>query len=513
MSDPVGNVRRVMSEKPRRKPTETSSFGVGKRESHDSSAFYERFTPPTISTADDVVPPARLDEIFVGDAFTLMGDDDRVADNSVALVVTSPPYFVGKSYEEAMGEGHIPADYGEHLARLEAVFGRCVDKLEPGGRMAVNVANLGRRPYRSQAADILRIFEDLGLLVRGEIIWQKSIGLTGSTAWGSFQSAANPVLRDTTERVIVASKGRFDRAVPRRVRAERGLPSASTMSREAFMSYTTDVWQIQAESAMRVGHPAPFPVALPRRLIELYTYEGDLVLDPYMGSGTTAVASLQTARHYVGFETEADYVGAATSRIDEVRDRLERTAERREQYRVVLPAIVEDEDDEDDDATPLSTAVREGRKAEYLAEKLLEQCRFVVTRRNQKLATGVEIDFVATAPDGSVWHFDVTGAFTSERGGLRRTDTLWKSLGKAAVRGTPEDQSGSRFVLLTTDLPSSGVGLKALREARKQKIILDAIEMLSEEGQQRLIEYAEAGASVDEPIGDLLGPEEPDALF
>jgi site-specific DNA-methyltransferase (adenine-specific) len=510
MSHPLGNVRRVMSEKPRRKPTETSSFGVGKRESHDASAFYDRFTPPVISKADDVVPPVKLDEIFVGDAGALMADGSCIADNSVALVVTSPPYFVGKSYEEAMGEGHIPADYAEHLDRLQAVFARCVDKLEPGGRIAVNVANLGRRPYRSQAADVLRIFEDLGLLVRGEIIWQKSVGLTGSTAWGSFQSAANPVLRDTTERVIVASKGRFDRAVSRRVRAERGWPSASTMSREAFMSYTTDVWQIQAESAMRVGHPAPFPVALPRRLIELYTYEDDLVLDPYMGSGTTAVAALETRRHYVGFDTETEYVAAANARLDEVRERLERTAERREQYRVMLPAVADDE--EDDDATRLSTAVREGRKAEYLAEIILSECGFTVTGRNQKLSTGVEIDFVATAPDESVWHFDVTGAFTSERGGLRRTDTLWKSLGKAAVRRQADDPSGKRFILLTTDLPSSGVGLKALRAARGD-VILDAVEMLSAEGQQRLIEYAEAGAGVDEPIGDLLGPEEPDALF
>lgn len=510
MSDPVGNVRPDMSEKARRKPTETSSFGVGKRESHDASAFYSRFTPPTISKSDDVQPPLLVDEIFAGDAGALLADDSCVADNSVALVVTSPPYFVGKSYEEAMGEGHIPADYGEHLDRLQAVFARCVDKLEPGGRIAVNVANLGRRPYRSQAADVLRIFEDLGLLVRGEIIWQKSVGLTGSTAWGSFQSAANPVLRDTTERVIVASKGRFDRAVSRRVRAERSWPSASTMSREAFMSYTTDVWQIQAESAMRVGHPAPFPVALPRRLIELYTYEGDLVLDPYMGSGTTAVAALQTRRHYVGFDTEPDYVAAANARIADVRDRLEHTAERREQYRVMLPAVADD--DEDDDANPLSTAVREGRKAEYLAELLLKECGFTVVGRNQKLSTGVEIDFVATAPDDSVWHFDVTGAFTSERGGLRRTDTLWKSLGKAAVRRQADDPSGPRFILLTTDLPSSGVGLKALRAARGS-VILDAVEMLSAEGQQRLIEYAEAGAGVDEPIGDLLGPEEPDALF
>ena len=506
-----GSGSRQDTDRARREATATSAFGAGRRENHDASAFYARFTPPTISNDEDVVEPVVRDEIWHGPAQEILAGSNRVADNSVALVVTSPPYFVGKSYEEAMGEGHIPEDYESHLESLHEVFARCVAKLEPGGRIAVNVANLGRRPYRSQASDVLRIFEDLGLLVRGEIIWQKSLGLTGSTAWGSFQSAANPVLRDTTERIIVASKGRFDRALSRKIRAQRGLPSASTMSREAFMSYTTDVWSMPAESATRVGHPAPFPVALPRRLVELYTYEGDLILDPYMGSGTTAVAALRTGRSFVGCETDADYLTASKQRITDERERLAASEERRERLRVVVPAV-SDETDDEKDAGPLARAVREGRRAEELARLLLAEVGFTVIKKNAKLSTGVEVDFVAESTDGSVWHFDVTGAFTSERGGLRRTDTLWKSLGKAALRKLADDPSGNRFVLLTTDLPPSGVGLKALKAARKDGLILDAIEMLSGDGRQRLLEYAQAG-DVDEPIGDLLGPEEPDALF
>jgi len=492
--------------------TTTSRFGVGRRENHDASAFYARFTPPEISAADEIhYPPVRRDEVWCGRAEDLLAGDDLVADNSVALVVTSPPYFVGKAYEEAMGEGHVPTDYAGHLERLHEVFALCVAKLEPGGRIAVNVANLGRRPYRSQAADIVRIFEDLGLLLRGEIVWQKSDGLSGSTAWGSFQSAANPVLRDMTERIVVASKGRFDRAVSRRVRAERGWPYVSSLSREAFMSFTTDLWEIPSESASRVGHPAPFPVALPRRLIELYTYEGDLVLDPYMGSGSSAIAALRSHRHFVGCDTEEAYVVAAVARIDEERKRLKRTEARRERLRVALPGV---RPNADPGADPLSRAVREGRKAEDLAALVLSQCGFTVTARNKKLSTGVEIDFVATAGDGSLWHFDVTGAFTSERGGLRRTDTLWKSLGKAALRQlADDDRSEGRFVLLTTDLPTIGVGVRALRAARRDHLILDAVEMLSDEGQQRLSEYADAGEEATEPIGELLVPEEPDALF
>jgi site-specific DNA-methyltransferase (adenine-specific) len=196
------------------------------------------------------------------------------------------------------------------------VLAVCAEKLEPGGRMAVNVANLGRRPYRSLSADVITILQDrLGLLLRGEIIWRKAHGAGGSCAWGSFRSPANPVLRDVTERVIVASKGRFDRSLNRRSRQERNLPARSTISAETFMESTLDLWDIPAESATRIGHPAPFPLELPRRLIELYTYAGDLVLDPFIGSGTTAVAAAMTGRHYVGFDTEPAYIELAKRRL------------------------------------------------------------------------------------------------------------------------------------------------------------------------------------------------------
>ena len=234
----------------------------------------------------EVSPPACLDQLWLGDARS-MDASGQVADGSVALVVTSPPYFAGKEYEEAVGQGHIPADYVAFLDMLCDVFAECVRKLEPGGRIAVNVANLGRRPYRSLSADVIAILQDrLGLLLRGEVIWHKAKGAGGNCAWGSFKSPGNPVLRDLTERVVIASKGRFDRALPAAERASRGLPSEGTISVDEFMEATTDVWEIPTESATRVGHPAPFPVELPQRLINLYTYPGDLVLDPFMGAWT-----------------------------------------------------------------------------------------------------------------------------------------------------------------------------------------------------------------------------------
>ena len=181
-----------------------------------------------------------------------------------------------------------------------------------GGRIAVNVANLGRKPYRSLAADVVHILQDrLGLLLRGEIVWQKGAGASGSCAWGSFRSPSNPVLRDVTERVIVASKGRFQRALPVEQRRHGGLPHESTITTEDFMALTLDVWQTPSESARRVGHPAPFPVELPEKLIELYTFAGDLVLDPFMGSGSTLVAASRLGRRYVGYDLDAGYVELA----------------------------------------------------------------------------------------------------------------------------------------------------------------------------------------------------------
>jgi site-specific DNA-methyltransferase (adenine-specific) len=310
-SRPAGN---FVSMPKRRLATATSEFGSGKRESHDSTPFYARFPAPLTSPDEIIGTPVVRDELFVGDAREMT--DDHVADRSVALMITSPPYFAGKEYETDLARGHVPASYAEYLEMLTEVFAITLHKLEPGGRMAVNVANLGRKPYRSLSSDVISILQDdLGMLMRGEIIWQKAKGAGGSCAWGSFRSPQNPVLRDVTERIILASKGRFDRAVKRSEREKRGLPHEATIETDEFLESTLDVWEIPSERATSVGHPAPFPVALPRRLIELFTYRDDLVLDPFMGSGSTALAAVETGRHYVGFDTERAYVELARQRI------------------------------------------------------------------------------------------------------------------------------------------------------------------------------------------------------
>ena len=479
-----------------RRRTSTSNFGVGRRENHDASAFYGRFRAPDLSDDHAVRPPEAIGTPFVcADARHM----DEVSDGSVALVVTSPPYFAGKAYEEELDREGVPSSYLEYLALLTEVFSECVRKLESGGRLAVNVANLGRKPYRSLSSDVIRILQDdLGLLLRGEIIWQKGEGANGSCAWGSFRSATNPVLRDITERVVIASKGRFDRARSVQDRQAEGLPHESTLMTEDFMSLTLDLWNIPPESARRVGHPAPFPVELPEQLVRLYTFKDDLVLDPFMGSGSALVAAARLQRRYVGYDLDPQYVEIARRRVDEAMagDESARAAQPRGRTQVAVAP----EDPRGSDAEDFqSRATREGRAAKKLAEQVLEDAGFAIKERNRRIPkTGVTVNFIAEDRDGETWLFDVSGAFTSHRGGLLRTDTVWKSLGRAhALRGRMGD--AGPVVFLTTHLPRRpSEGDTALRAAGP-KAFFDAIEMLSDEGRYRLGRYA-SGGNLTQPL-------------
>jgi site-specific DNA-methyltransferase (adenine-specific) len=456
---------------PQRRGTSTSNFGVSRRENHDASAFYDRFRAPELSDDTTVPAPEPVAEPFVcGDARAM----DAIADGSVALVVTSPPYFAGKQYEEELEREGVPASYLEYLELLRAVFRECVRTLEPGGRIAVNVANLGRKPYRSLSADVIAILQDdLGLLLRGELIWQKGEGATSSCAWGSFRSAANPVLRDITERVVVASKGRFDRARSAKRRQADGLPHKSTLMTDDFLALTLDVWDMPTESARRVGHPAPFPVELPEQLIRLYTFEDDLVLDPFMGSGSTLVAAAQLGRRYIGYDLDPEYVAIARRRVGEAT----------RAPRADLPAALADD----------------GPGAQKLAEIALVDAGFTITDRNRRVrGTGVTVPFVATDADGRSWFFDVVGGFKSHRGGLFRTDVVWRTLGRAnALRGAIAE--GVPFVLLTTRLPKRpSEGDSALRAAGPDAFF-DAVDLLSPDARARLARYAKGGPPTAEP--------------
>ncbi len=282
--------------------TETASFGAGRRESHDASAFYRRrmvdAVVPAVSIEPVTPPPDIVDRLVCGSSEAM----SEIPDNCVALMVTSPPYNVGKDYD-------VDLSLDEYLHLLRTVLAETHRVLEPGGRVAVNVANLGRKPYLALNHRIAAMLEELGFLMRGEIVWQKAQGAGGSCAWGSWRSAKNPTLRDIHEYIVVASKGSF----------RRSRIGEDSIGRDEFLEATVSVWNIAPASARRIGHPAPFPVELPRRLIELYTFRGDLVLDPFIGSGSTAVAAVETGRHFVGYDTDAAYLEIARARIAHAR--------------------------------------------------------------------------------------------------------------------------------------------------------------------------------------------------
>jgi modification methylase len=284
----------------KRKNTVTSSFGSPGREGHDSSAFYNtRLYEGRAQTESESYfenPVTEIDVIFNSSCEEMK----ELADCSVHLMVTSPPYNVGKEYDNNL-------TLEEYLAFLMRVWKETYRVLVPGGRVCINVANVGRKPYIPLHASIMRDMIDLGFLMRGEIIWDKAASASTSTAWGSWQSATNPTLRDTHEYILVFSKGSF--------RRDKMDGRVSTISKDEFLEFTKSVWGFPSESAKKLGHPAPFPIELPYRLIQLYTFSNEIVLDPFMGSGQTALAALKAGRHFVGYELSEEYCKLANSRI------------------------------------------------------------------------------------------------------------------------------------------------------------------------------------------------------
>lgn len=288
--------------KRKRKSTRTSAFGAPGRVSHNSSDFYsgrlyqDQSDPTPVEYIENAIPSETLDHIMEKSAEKM----DELADSSIHLMVTSPPYNVRKEYDDDL-------TLEEYLELLRRVFQETRRVLVPGGRACVNLANLGRKPYLPLHAYVIQLMLGIGFKMRGEIIWDKASSASASTAWGSWMSATNPVLRDTHEYILVFSKDTF---------ARPGEGKESTIRKEDFLDWTKSVWTFPAASARQIGHPAPFPEDLPRRLIELYSFRGDVVLDPFCGSGTTCLAARRAERHFVGYEIDPGYAALARERLE-----------------------------------------------------------------------------------------------------------------------------------------------------------------------------------------------------
>lgn len=281
--------------------TVTSSFGTPGRISHDSTKFYESRLYEGMNKGEKVkyveneIPKENVNRFFCKSSESM----DELPDNSVHLMITSPPYNVTKEYDNNLS-------LNEYVDLLNRVWKETYRVLVPGGRACINVANLGRKPYIPLHSYIIEGMQDIGFLMRGEIIWNKASSASPSTAWGTWLSASNPVLRDIHEYILIFSKESFSRP-------KKG--KEATIKKEEFLELTKSVWTFPAVSAKQIGHPAPFPEELPHRLIQLYTFKNDVILDPFAGSGTTCLAAIKDKRNYVGYDIDPEYVRLSKSRI------------------------------------------------------------------------------------------------------------------------------------------------------------------------------------------------------
>lgn len=287
------------------KGTVTSKFGTSGRINHDSTPFYEsRLYEEVPSELKVKYIENKIDDRFINKIYCKSSEFmNELPDNSIHLMITSPPYNVTKEYDKNLS-------LSEYLGLLNKVWKETFRVLVPGGRVCINVANLGRKPYLPLHSYIIESMLEIGFLMRGEIIWDKGSSSSASTAWGSWLSASNPVLRDIHEYILIFSKGNFS------------LPSRnkkSSLTKKEFLEFTKSIWKFPAASAKRIGHPAPYPEELPARLIKLYSFEGDVVLDPFVGSGTTCIAALNLKRNYIGYDINEEYVLLANRRINEIK--------------------------------------------------------------------------------------------------------------------------------------------------------------------------------------------------
>ena len=283
--------------------TKTTSFGSVVRESHSSKKFYssklyqEFEIPKNVEFKENKIEKTDLNRLYCKSSENM----DEIPDSSVHLMITSPPYNVGKEYDNDL-------TLAQYADLLTSVFKETYKKLVTGGRACINIANIGRKPYIPLHMIVTDIMLEIGFLMRGEIIWDKSASGGGSCAWGSWMSASNPVLRDYHEYILIFSKESYSK--------NKSQEKRDTIEHDDFINWTKSIWTFPAVNAKKIGHPAPFPVELPHRLINLYSYEDDVVLDPFCGSGTTCLAAIQNKRNYIAYDINEDYIRLSQKRID-----------------------------------------------------------------------------------------------------------------------------------------------------------------------------------------------------
>jgi DNA modification methylase len=252
-----------------------------------------------------------IDQIICGDCRNV---SRKLPADSVHLAITSPPYNVGLDYD-----GHNDRmSYDEYLAWLLPVWRELYRVLVPGGRFALNIAPTSIKDFRPIHYDMARQLRDLDFIMRTEILWYKQT-MRRRTAWGSWKSPRNPHIVPSWEYVLVFSKGSW---------TLDGNKHDADITGDEFMKYSDGFWQIRPETKGRQpfrkkakgdAHPAPFPEELIYRLIKFYSYRGNVVLDPFGGTGTVATVAAKTGRHFVHIDLSRKYCNIAKERLEKAR--------------------------------------------------------------------------------------------------------------------------------------------------------------------------------------------------
>ncbi len=255
--------------------------------------------------------------VFYQDPSILLIHDDvrttsLVEAETVDLVVTSPPYNVGMEYNSHADDSSYPA----YLDFSRAWMARCYEWLRPDGRFCLNIPlDKNKGGQQSVGADLTTIAKQVGFQYHSTVIWNEG-NISRRTAWGSWLSASAPYVIAPVELIVILYKESWKKT--------SGSGESDT-TRDEFMEWTNGLWTFSGESAKRIGHPAPFPIELPRRCIKLFSYVGDTVLDPFAGSGTTLIAASMLGRRGLGIEIDAQYCQLAVDRIATAPELLQQT--------------------------------------------------------------------------------------------------------------------------------------------------------------------------------------------
>ena len=251
-------------------------------------------------------PILKRKEFFKNERLRIINDSvfdtNKIDPESIDLIITSPPYNVDIKYNSHDDQ----ISYEKYKEFSKQWMSRCFKWLKDDGRFCLNIPlDKNKGGQQSVGADLTTIAKDLGFQYHSTIIWNEG-NISRRTAWGSWLSASAPYVIAPVELIVVFYK---------KVWKKTSGSKKSTIKREHFLEWTNGLWTFNGESKKKIGHPAPFPVELPRRCIQLFSYEGDTVLDPFLGSGSTLVAAYQNNRKGIGIDIDEHYCEIAINRL------------------------------------------------------------------------------------------------------------------------------------------------------------------------------------------------------